>query len=198
MKVKTLFTIGLKAAGIVALWKFLFSLSGLVMSLGILSSVGFGMQGSGMILSMGLSMLLSTGLTGAIAFACLLATDSIFRMLNIDGEEVINFGADKAMMFNIVVIVAAIALIVNGATDALFFDYNINTNNQTNIDNGISHATTNVINNQSRRVNYFAFLELILGVMAIIRVSAVSAWLQSRFEPEDKGPQEWPDMYKQV
>lgn len=198
MKVNTLFTIVIKIAGLVALWKFLMSLSGIVMALGLFSSVGNGFQGSGFMASIALSMLLTTGVTGALAFISLFCTDAIIRLLNIDGEQTIDVGENKAMIFKALVIIGAILLIVNGATDALSYDYKTDTNNNTNITNGVVQNNTNVTNSQTKRVNYFAFLELVLGALALLRGAAVSSWLMYRFKDDEPMPaQEWPDMYKQ-
>jgi hypothetical protein len=185
MKTKTLFEIAVKIIGLIALWKFIQSFSGIVTGLGVLTMLkqAGGMQNPFMIIIC-LSNILNVFVIGATAYFCLLKTNKVLTTFSITGDETVAVNTDKKIVYHVVIIFLSGLMIINGAGECLSYDYSTNTNTVANIQNNQVNNQSSTTQNETKKVNYFAFIELLGGFILLVRSPKVTLWLIDRFEEE--------------
>lgn len=191
MKSSTLFALAIKITGLVALWHFIQAVPTILSGLGLLTSMfsSFGGQGEFMAI-IGFTIFLNIFLAGLFAYLCLLKTDKMLLFFKIDTDETIDLKNNKSVLFDLAVFIAGILLLIYGLSSFVTYDYKTDTNQTSTFNqqtNSFQNATTQ-INSQTKHVNYFSIIQILLGVFFIIKGSSVSDWLMKRY-----GQQETPE-----
>jgi len=184
MKKSTLFELAIKITGLVALWHAVIASPTLFAGFTIFASAlsNFGTQG-GFMAILGISMFLNVAVAGFFAYLCLMKTGTLLRLFKFDNEEELDLKADKKVLFDVAVFLAAILLLISGLTNLVSYDYKTDyktetVNQMTN--NQISTNTTSV-ESQTKHVNYFSILQILAGVFLLSNGTVASTWLLKRY-----------------
>lgn len=194
MNIKTLFEIALKIVGLLALWNFLQSVGGIGIAIGIFKmfASGGGLQNEFMGF-IAFNMLVTVIIPGVIAFFCLFRTQRLSSMLRLDANATDKVNLDPRILYNIFVLVTAVFIFMHGCANCMIYSYNRDTNTETNysynqdptsknnISNKIVNDTSSVNQKEIKNVNYFAFAEIIIAVIAFLKSAEIADWLFRRY-----------------
>jgi hypothetical protein len=184
MKKKTLLEIVIKIIGLFAAWTFITSLGMVFSVFGIFSMFTNGGVQSSFMLYVSLNMLLTFVIPGIIAYFALFKTGVLLKFLNHGDDETLDVRLDPYLIFYLLVLVFAFSLFINGCNYFMTYNYNTETNNQmTSLPGaeGQFQNNTSVRNTETKNVNYFALIEIIIAVFVFIKAVDVSNWLGARF-----------------
>lgn len=189
MKSSTLFALAIKITGLVALWHFIQSAPTLFAGIGLVTSMfsNFGGGQGGFMAVVGLTMFLNIFLAGIFAYLCLLKTDKMLIFFKFNNDETIDLKTNKNVLFDVAVFIAAILLLINGLNGFVTYDYKTDTN-QTSAFNQQTNSfenSTSQVNSQTKHVNYFSMIQILMGLIFIIKGSSVSDWLIARYGQQE-------------
>ncbi|MEJ7560045.1 MAG: hypothetical protein WKF66_17155 [Pedobacter sp.] len=183
MNKKTLFEITLKIVGLFALWTFLQSLGGILSTFSIIamfiSNGGFENIFMGFV---AINMLFDSIVPGVVAFCCLFKTGRIVSILKLDAGGEDKVALNPRLVYNVIVLVAALAIFMHGCANCITYSYNRETNTSINMVNGEANNVTSLNQKETRNVNYFAFAEIIMGLMILLKSTELTNWLLQRYE----------------
>lgn len=191
MKIKNLFSLAIKIMGLVALWKAIVSFGLLITGIGVLFTVNNLAFGSFMFV-IALSMILSFFMPLCIAYFFILKTDKVVSKIKIDEESKIDLNLKKGVIYHIIVLSFGIMFIIYGSSSFLSFDYKTDTKTthiqnkkydedkkEHNVDGSDTVSTTY---SKNKKVNYFALIEIIMGIVLLTRASDISRKIERNFD----------------
>lgn len=191
MKTTTLFTIALKLTGIVALWQFVQSLSGIVTGVGLFSlfAGNGGMHNSFMAL-IGFNMILNILVVGTFAFYSLCRTERLLILFKMAEPDIVVVAADKGTFFKALVLTLGVLITIHGIGGFLIYNFNNETRTEQNFNpqtNNFDNKTSS-IQTETKNINYLAVVEILAGVLLLSNIKPFANRLVRKFaDDEEKG-----------
>jgi hypothetical protein len=195
MKNKNLFSLVIKIMGLVALWKAIVSFGLVITGIGILFTVNSHGFGSFMLV-IALNMILSFLMPLFIAYFFLLKTDKVVSKIKINEESKIDLNLKKGVMYHIMVLSFGFMFILYGSSCFLSFDYKTDTKTthvqnkkydegkkEHNVDGSDTITTTN---SKNKKVNYFALIEIIMGIVLLTKATDISRKVERNFDSKNE------------
>jgi len=177
MKSTTLFTIALKLTGLIALWQFIQSLSGLITGVGLVSMLAGNLYGGNYFMALiGFSMLINVVIIGAFAFFCLFRTNILLKLFGMDDPEVIATEHNQITFLKSLVLAIAVLITISGISGFLSYNYNTETKTEQNINpqTNVFDTRTTTIHTETKKVNYLAIVEILAGVLLLSNITSVA------------------------
>ncbi len=194
MKPKQIISLTLKIIGIIAFWTAVKASPALMSVVGVISSyMGVSPQaGAGglFMFIVVLSLVASVVIPLVVAYLFILKTDKILPLFGLEDESVGELNIGGKAIYRLVIIVFAFLVILNGANNFISYTYNTNTeyvtnNNFNQSQGGNNEQRVTVTKTNSKHVNYFALVEIILGVILLVKVKKYAQKLeQTCSDPE--------------
>jgi len=189
MKTTTLFSIALKLTGIVALWQFVQSLSGIITGAGLFSlfAGNGGLHNSFMAL-IGFNLVFNILIIGAFAFYALFRTQRLLILFKMADPEIIALGTDKSTLFKALVLVLGVLITIHGIGGFLTYNYNNETKTEQNFNpqTNIFDNKTSTVQTETKNVNYLSFIEILAGVLLLSNIRPVSNRLIAKFAVDEE------------
>ncbi|HTO16347.1 MAG TPA: hypothetical protein VLZ83_11280 [Edaphocola sp.] len=193
MKTKDLISIALKIIGLIAFWKAIQTFGAMINGIGIFSSLFMNndQMNSSFMIAIGLAMILNFILPLIVAILFLFRTEKVLSIIKIKVQDDIVLNLNKLILYHVIIIVFGFITIIHGAGNFVEYNYqtdtkteyttkNVSTNNQ-------SPSNTNqkkiiVTNTTSKNINYFALIEIILGIILLTKATEIAKKVERNFD----------------
>jgi len=191
MKLISLLQIVLKVVGIIAFWEFIKAFTSLMVGLGLFSSQGNSSLHNSFTTLMISSTVLNSILIGTLAYLCLFKTNKLLSLLKINAGETIDVRADKKAVYHILILCAGVLIVINGLTNFLTFDYKTETKTELTSPHNNSAGTfenkeyLTQTESKTKHVNFFAFIEIIIGMIFLAKSDVITEWALAKFSEEE-------------
>jgi len=188
MKTRELYSIVLKIIGLISLWHSVTMIFAVVLSgfgvFSMLFSSGSQMIG-GFLIASAFAIILQTVLPLIIAFYCLFRTDTLLKALRLDDDTTLELLTDRKVIYHILVLSFGVFLLANGANGFLSVDIKADTKTEmlqavNNIGN--SPNVVSVIESKNYNINFFALIELLIGLYLLVKSRSISGKIMGRFD----------------
>jgi hypothetical protein len=196
MKTKELFSIIIKIIGLIAFWKSIQTFGAMITGIGVFSmfsanniNINFSYM-----FAIGLAMILNFVLPFLVAIIFIFKTKKVLSIIKIEEDSIIDLDINKKVFYHVLIIVFGIIFIIHGSGNFIDFDYKTETKtqyiaNNTSITNQTSYDTTNqkivsVTDSRNNNVNYFALIEIIIGLVFLIKAIDISRMISSKLDSE--------------
>jgi uncharacterized membrane protein YidH (DUF202 family) len=199
MKTRNLLFIIVKIIGLIAFWKAVQSFGAVISGIGIFSSQmahNNQMHGSFM-MAMGLAMTLNFVLPLLLALLFLFRTEKVLALLKLEEQSDIHFKVNKLVLYHVFILAFGILVLMHGAGNFLKYDYKMDTKTEITTNNDLTatqggnvtkHHKTSTTNSKNKSVNYFAFIEIILGVVMLAKSTELATRIEKNFDSNTKQP----------
>lgn len=188
MKTRELYSIVLKVIGLISLWQFISMISAIVLSgFGVFSlifSSGSQMIG-GFLIASTFAIILQTVVPLIIAIFCLFRTDTLLKVLRLNDDITLELLTERKVIYHILVLSFGVFLLANGANGFLSVDIKADTKTEmlqavNNIGN--SPNVVSVIESKNYKINYFALIEMLIGLYLLVKSRSISGIIMGRFD----------------
>lgn len=188
MKTRELYSIVLKVIGLISLWQFVSMISAIVLSgFGVFSMIfssGSQMIG-GFLFASTFAIILQTVVPLIIAIFCLFRTDTLLKALRLNDDITLELLTERKVIYHILVLSFGVFLLANGANGFLNVDIKADTKTEmlqamNNIGN--SPNVVSVIESKNYKINYFALIEMLIGLYLLVKSRSISGRIMGRFD----------------
>lgn len=193
MKTKDILSITLKIIGLIAFWKAIQTFGAVISGIGIFSSLfaNNDHMNSSFMIAIGLAMILNFLLPLIVSILFLFRTEKVLSIIKINEHDNVDLNLNKLVLYHMIIIVFGFMLIIHGAGNFLEFNYNtdtkteyttnnISTNNQ--LPNTTRQEKVFVTNSKSKNINYFALIEIILGIILLTKATEFAKKTERTFD----------------
>lgn len=193
MKTKDLFWITLKIIGLIAIWKSVEAFGVIIIGIGVISSLFSNNEHESnyYLLTIGLSLVLNFILPLIVAIIFIYKTDKVLSMIKLDEQSNIDLNINKQVLYHVIIIIFGFTFIIYGAGN--FINYSHKTDTKTEYisnDTTASNQTPNITNekitsvtvSKVNQVNYFALIEIIIGIILLFRAIEISKLISSKLD----------------
>lgn len=198
MNTKQVYTIVLKVIGIIALWKTIQVIGPFLSSFAIIPSLINGPALGGgffMLFAVG-SMMLNFIAPVLAAFLCLFRTDWLLETLKLTSQENTNLPLKENQIYHILVLIFGFVLLLHGSGNFISTDIKTDTHKEftsnnvinqqqfsrgSNVQYTLPQEKTTVTNSRTRKVNYYALIELIAGAIILLKATDLAQRFEDNF-----------------
>jgi hypothetical protein len=181
MKKREIYTLAIHILGLVALWKFITSLSSVLILPTLFAFVKrLPMQSSFYMILSSLAAVLFVILIGVFAYLCLFKADVVCRILGVSEEETASMNVDKPTVYHIFVLVAGLLMIMNGSADVASYEYKGSASRSVESRRIRSHRfepSNRVSINQVSKAGFLSILQVLLGLIVIWKAAVIANYL---------------------
>jgi len=189
MKTKDLLSITLKIIGLIAFWKAIQSFGAMISGIGVFSSIfsNNNHMDSFFMITIGLAMILNFLLPLIIAILFLFKTEKVLSIIKIKEQKNIVLNLNKLVLYHMIIIVFGFMTIMHGAGNFIMFNYKTDskteyTTNNVSPNNQSKQEKVFVTNSKSKNINYFALIEIILGIILLSKATEIAKKTERTFE----------------
>ncbi|MBU2950907.1 hypothetical protein KO493_09370 [Tamlana agarivorans] len=189
MKIRDLFSITLKIIGLIAFWKAIQTFGVMISGIGVFSSIFShnNHMNSSFMITIGLAMVLNFLLPLIVAILLLFKTEKILSIIKIKEQENVVLNINKLVLYHMIIIVFGFMTIMHGAGNFIMFNYNTDTKteyttNNVSTNNQSKQEKVIVTNSKSKNINYFALIEIILGIILLSKARGIAKKTERSFE----------------
>lgn len=193
MKTKDLIAVTLKIIGLIAFWKAIQTFGAMISGIGIFSSTfaNNDQMNASFMIAIGLAMILNFVLPLIVAIVFLFRTEKVITLLKIKEDNNINLNQNKLVLYHMIIIVFGFMITIHGAGNFIEFNYKTdtkteNTTNHVSSDNQQPNSTKQekvfVTNSKSKNINYFALIEIILGIVLLTKATEIAMKVERNFD----------------
>lgn len=198
MNPKELITITLKIIGLIAFWKSIQTFGVVVSGIGIFSSLfmNYNPMNTSFMLGIGLAMILNFILPLLVAIFFIFRTNKVLTILKVKEQSNIDLNLNKLVLYHMIIIVFGFMIIIHGAGNFLDFNYKTDTKteyvtNNVSTDNLAPNNTKQekviVTDYKSKNINFFALIEVILGIIFLIKATEIAKKIERNFDSKTAG-----------
>jgi hypothetical protein len=176
MKTKDVFSITLKIIGLIAFWKAIQTFGTMTSGIGLFSSIFSNKDhfNSSFMITIGLTMILNFLLPLIIAILFLFKTEKVLSVIKIKEQENLVLNIKKLVLYHMIIIVFGFMTIIHGTGNFIMFSYKKNTETEYITKNQLEQEKVIVTNSTKKDVNYFALIEIILGIFILSNATAIA------------------------
>ena len=193
MKVNDILSVALKIIGLIAFWKAIQTFGAVISGIGIFSSVfaNSGQMNFSFMIAIGLAMILNFILPLIVAILFLFRTEKVLSLIKIQENDNVDLSLNKSVIYHLLVLVFGCFIIIHGSGNFIEFNYKTDTKTEYTINNASfdnqrpdqrRQENTIVTNSKTKNINYFALIELILGIVLLVKASEIARKLEKNFD----------------
>jgi phosphate/sulfate permease len=198
MKTKDVLSITLKIIGLIAFWKAIQTFGAVISGIGIFSSLfaNNDQMNSSFMIAIGLALILNFLLPLLVAILFLFRTEKVLSIIKNKEQDNVDLNLNKLVLFHMIIIVFGFLTIIHGAGNFIEFNYKTDTKteyttNNVSHDNQSPNITSQekvaVTNSKSKNINYFALVEIIFGIILLIKATQIAKQLERNFDSKTGG-----------
>lgn len=185
MKIKDVLSVTLKIIGLIAFWKAIQTFGTVISGIGIFSSLfaNNNHMNSSFMIAIGLTMILNFILPLIVAMLFLFRTEKVLSIMKIKEHDNVHLNLNKLVLYHMIMIVFGCTIIMHGAGNFLEINYKTDTKTEYTTNNvstnDQSPKTTKqekvfVTNSKSKNINYFALIEIIVGIILLAKATDIA------------------------
>ncbi len=188
MKTRELYSIVLKIIGLISLWHLVTILFPILFSGVFLSKMLFSAVNLVPVSYLSASlfvMILQLALVLVISIYCLFRTETLLKVLKLNDDSTLEILSERKVLYHLLVLSFGVFLFADGLNSF----YTINTKTDTISDMSKAMYTVNntlsivqMTESKNYSLNYFAFIELLIGLILLIKSRAVTKWILCRVD----------------
>lgn len=193
MKTKDVLSITLKIIGLIAFWKAIQTFGAVISGIGIFSSLfaNNDQMNSSFMIAIGLALILNFLLPLLVAILFLFRTEKVLSIIKNKEHDNVDLNLNKLVLYHMIIIVFGFLTIIHGAGNFIEFNYKTDTKteyttNNVSHDNQSPNITSqekvSVTNSKSKNINYFALVEIIFGIILLIKATQIAKQLERNFD----------------
>jgi len=200
MSTYQLLKIIIRGFGLFAFWKAASALAAFIGVVGIFSNIPNASDANSFLNAALFSNFLLFLVPATFCFLAIFNTKGIIRFLGISPDDSSTVVTSEVTIYLVVISIGTI-LLVTGCSSALSFDYNVGFNNNSSLVNldelktGAAPIMQKTQSTQSRsyktNFNFFALLELILGIVFLARAKKITTYIVNKYGPTPVNPEEF-------
>lgn len=141
-------------------------------------------------IAIGLAMVMNFLLPLMVAIIFLFRTEKVLSIIKIKEQDQINLNIDKQVLYHMIIIVFGFVVLLHGTGNFIEVNYKTDTKMEYNTNN-VSYGNQTpvakqemiyVTNSKSKNVNYFALIEIFLGIILLTKATAISKKIENNFD----------------
>jgi hypothetical protein len=131
-----------------------------------------------------------------VAIFFIFRTDKVLTILKVKEQSNIDLNLNKLVLYHMIIIVFGFMIIIHGAGNFLDFNYKTDTKteyvtNNVSTDNLAPNNTKQekviVTDYKSKNINFFALIEVILGIIFLIKATEIAKKIERNFDSKTAG-----------
>jgi len=188
MKTRELYSIVLKIIGLISLWHLVTIFFGILLSgvgsFNMLFSAG-SLAPVGFLLTSLIVMILELALMLIISIYCLFRTETLLKVLKLNDDSTLEILSERKVLYHLVVLSFGVFLFADGLNS--FYTINIKTDTISDMSKAMytvknTLSIVQVTESRNYSLNFFAFIELVIGLILLIKSRAVTKWILCRVD----------------
>jgi hypothetical protein len=132
----------------------------------------------------GLNIILSMVVPAVISYFCLYRTQNLLSFFKLNDEEIISINPNEEARYHILVLVFAVVIFINGLNNFMVYNYNTETKNEfvsvPGVLNPAMENRTSTFRTETKKVNYLALAEIIVGIFSFLKAGELTNWMVVR------------------